>query len=107
VGQLQVAFHGGYGGGHDLVLEVDFVQIAGVTQLARQQLDLQVAVPQRQEIAGQRLGLGMGRRIQAAQGQFDHLPPVKLVPDQAGRFRCDALQISRGDLRLAHVRHYN
>ena len=50
---VRVTLHRGRGGRDNLVLEVDFVQIAGVSQFSRQELDLQEAIAQRQKVGDQ------------------------------------------------------
>ena len=74
----------GGGGCDNVALEVDFVQVAGVPQFSRQELDLQEAIAQRQEIGNQRLGGGRNRPFQRSHGQFDDSGSVQLAGNQAG-----------------------
>ena len=104
---LHVAFDGGRGGIGKLVLEVDFVQVARIAHLARQQLDLQVAVSQGQEIGHQRRIDFRCSVVQVRQRHIDDFVAVQPVADQADFFVFGALSKSRRQFRFTHSRHDN
>ena len=79
---LLVAFHSSVGGFDNLRVEIDFIQIAGVSHLASQQLDLQEAITKRQEIVGQ---IDIDARIstvECVQRQLDDFSAIGLLTDE-------------------------